>query len=222
MALRACKTQGKTDSTRRSAAASTAKKHFIGLTFSQERRRDQNSELTPFCANRKKPAISAVSGRRPHIWHEFSPNNAQHFTAPACLRLFSGTACDLFSVGHCRCCEQEGKKRLLHKPSTAVASKCLQWRAICFYFSPSLFSRSKKKRICGRFLKKEEEEALMVLLFKFVSWLLGVFGWASGTFDFILYFFFNSGEETIMGFSFPLAHRHTGVQTEETTEEAGG
>lgn len=70
------------------------------------------------------------------------------------------------------------------------------------------------------------KEALMVLPFK-----LGLFSgfWMSlavigGTF-FCGFFFLASYEETIAGFSFPLAHRYTGsvrVQTEKTSEEAGG
>lgn len=62
-------------------------------------------------------------------------------------------------------------------------------------------------------LKKKKEEALLVLWFK-----LSLF---SG----FIYLFFISGEETIAGFSFPLAHKYTSsgrIQTEKTTEEAGG
>lgn len=42
---------------------------------------------------------------------------------------------------------------------------------------------------------------------------------------FFVGFFLASYEETIAGFCFPLAHRYTGsvrVQTEKTSEEAGG
>lgn len=47
----------------------------------------------------------------------------------------------------------------------------------------------------------------------------------AGRFFCVCFFFLASYEETIAGFSFPLAHRYTGsvrVQTEKTSEEAGG